>query len=76
MNAMFDKDFCYFCGRRGNIHLHHIVFRRYKSLKYEKSNLLPLCFECHYKIHSDPKKYKKRLEVIKKILEEIHYDRD
>ncbi len=41
---------CVICGRRGDLHLHHIVFRS-KGGGNELLNLAPACPACHAQIH-------------------------
>lgn len=48
---------CFYCGVPGHIqaiHMHH-VFKRstHPELKYEETNLCPLCWKCHRKTEED-----------------------
>lgn len=45
-------DICYVCGKEKN-HLHEVYegTKRLLSMKY--NCVIPLCWECHYKIHND-----------------------
>ena len=54
-----DKAICQRCGKdhnktgnRGTFHVHHIVSFENKSLRCEVSNLVLLCSNCHYFVHS------------------------
>ncbi len=38
---------------RDAVHVHHIVRRNVDLLRYDVNNLLPLCEECHRKIHDE-----------------------
>lgn len=51
--------FCFFCGKPTSCG-HHIKRKSvYSELRHEKSNLCPVCWECHIKIHS---RYRKEME--------------
>ena len=56
---------CDICGCRAAEAVHHIIGRSNDLLRYDFSNLLPVCYECHRNIHD------KGLEVSKY----IHPDR-
>lgn len=50
-----DEGTCQNCGRPGH-HAHHIATRKRRpDLKYEVSNGLTTCFDCHTWIHDNPK---------------------
>lgn len=53
--AVFLRDdfTCQYCFERGCVlHAHHIrTWKAYPELRYEVSNGLTLCRECHYKVH-------------------------
>ena len=54
-----DNPFCFFCGKPTSCG-HHIKRKSVNSeLRHEKSNLCPVCIECHNKIHM---KYRKEME--------------
>jgi len=48
---------CAMCQRfsKGNLHLHHIIPLG-RGGSNSKSNLIPLCSECHYDVHFRNKK--------------------
>ena len=47
-----DLDHCYICGRpRENLHEVYEGAKRIASMKY--GCVLPLCYQCHIKIHHD-----------------------
>lgn len=51
--------FCFFCGKPTSCG-HHIKTKgSHPELRYEESNLCPVCVECHLKIHM---KYRKEME--------------
>ena len=39
------------CGFRGNLHVHHIIYRSQRG-KDESWNLITLCSECHDRVHA------------------------
>lgn len=53
--AALEKDWytCQCCGKKsdgtkGNMHIHHILpFNEYKELRFDPSNGMALCFDCH-----------------------------
>lgn len=54
-----DNAYCQKCGKhhnseknRGNFHIHHIVSFQVRELRCELSNLILLCKECHWWVHS------------------------
>lgn len=54
--AVFDRDSytCQMCGdnKGGNLNAHHIkAYKDYPKLRYEVSNGMTLCEQCHIKIH-------------------------
>lgn len=53
--ACFERDdyTCRSCGRRGGkLNAHHVwPFQRFPELKFEVSNLVTLCKECHHHFH-------------------------
>lgn len=53
---VFDKygKQCVECGSRKNIEVHHLVYRNGKHLwEYSTDELVPLCRECHCKVHKN-----------------------
>jgi 5-methylcytosine-specific restriction endonuclease McrA len=42
---------CHICGAYSATEIHHIISRKDKMLRYDISNLLPVCHSCHMKIH-------------------------
>ena len=43
-----DNGICQVCGNKPNrIHVHHIIPRQIKELKYDVMNGLALCYNCH-----------------------------
>lgn len=42
---------CHVCGARKATAVHHIIGRANKLLRYDFSNLLPVCDDCHRQIH-------------------------
>lgn len=67
-------DFCYLCGRRKN-HLHEVFFgkNRVNSMKY--GCVVPLCSDCHNKVHHNIDVDMKLKKIFQKKFEEI-YDAD
>ena len=50
-----EQPYCYICGKPAN-HAHHIAQRSvYPELIDDPLNLIPLCADCHQKIHADSK---------------------
>lgn len=45
---------CVECGKTNNIQVHHLVYRKGRHIwEYDVDELIPLCKECHQKIHND-----------------------
>lgn len=45
---------CVECGSTDNIQVHHLVYRKGRHIwEYDVDELIPLCKECHQKIHND-----------------------
>lgn len=47
-----NMDICYLCGRRKQ-HLHEVFFGRNRQLSMKYGCVVPLCFNCHEKVHND-----------------------
>jgi 5-methylcytosine-specific restriction endonuclease McrA len=47
---------CRLCGRRGDLHIHHIDYRS-QGGSHEPHNLIALCPKHHEVVHSDKKKF-------------------
>lgn len=65
---IFKKDqyTCQHCGdnKGGNLEAHHIrEWYKYKELRYDVSNGITVCRNCHAKIHDKPDSYRKRRKV-------------
>ena len=46
-----DLDTCYLCGKRKD-NLHEVFFgAKHRKLSMEYGCVVPLCIECHYKVH-------------------------
>jgi len=66
---IFEMPACAYCLKRHGVAFHHIVGRRYKSLKDQLVNVIPLCTEHHvlsseFSAHLTPKKFKEWLYKI------------
>lgn len=46
--------YCVCCGAR-QTEIHHIIPRAHKLLRWDLINLVPLCHECHQKVHANKK---------------------
>lgn len=45
-----DEPFCQMCGLRKTLEAHHIVpWHKSAELRFERSNLVTLCRDCHYR---------------------------
>lgn len=45
---------CVECGSTSNVQVHHLVYRKGRHIwEYDVDELIPLCKECHQKIHDD-----------------------
>lgn len=51
-----EEPYCQLCGSTSYLHIHHIYYRSQLGLTTPK-NLIRLCSECHYKVHSNKRKY-------------------
>jgi hypothetical protein len=46
---------CVWCPEMDGIwHPHHLISRRYRSVRWEPDNLVKICNRCHYKAHQHP----------------------
>jgi hypothetical protein len=43
---------CRICGRKAEA-MHHIIGRANKLLRYDLLNLMPVCYDCHRRIHDE-----------------------
>ena len=70
-----DLDHCYLCGRPKE-HLHELFFgvNRIKSIKYKL--VIPVCFECHNKIHNDIRLQNYTHKLGQKKFNEVYPDLD
>lgn len=41
---------CTYCGRKSNLHLHHLTYERVGNESFE--DLIYLCASCHAKVHN------------------------
>ena len=48
-----DLEHCYFCGR-DPVQFHHIFSGPYRDTATDDDMFVPLCWECHAKLHSEP----------------------
>ena len=66
-------DFCYLCGRKKD-HLHEVFFgkNRINSMKY--GCVVPLCSNCHYKVHHNINIDMQLKKQLQKKFEEIYSD--
>lgn len=63
-----DKWICQWCRVNGDMQAHHIrVWREYKELRYEVSNGITLCPNCHKKTHYKEEQYEQFFQELLKI---------
>ncbi|HZG16931.1 MAG TPA: HNH endonuclease [Candidatus Bathyarchaeia archaeon] len=55
-----DKGKCVLCGRIDGLEAHHVIYRSQLG-KGTEDNIVMLCFQCHHRAHTEPKKYKPKL---------------
>lgn len=48
-----DLEHCYFCGRTP-VQFHHVFGAHNRSHATEDGLFVPLCWECHVKVHNEP----------------------
>ena len=48
-----DLEHCILCGR-SPVHMHHIFGGSNRYIATEDDMIVPLCWECHMKLHSEP----------------------
>jgi hypothetical protein len=53
--AVKSKGFCAKCGCTYGLQAHHIVKRRFKVLRWDVKNGIPLCPACHEWVHNTPR---------------------
>ena len=61
---------CFLCGQQyGELHIHHYMFTRTQepALKYDQSNLIPLCAKCHNHNGADKRFYELKEQILKKM---------
>lgn len=53
-SVIYNGDKCYICGSNAD-HKHHCLHSRARRTLAEKWKLyVPLCFECHSRVHDEP----------------------
>lgn len=73
-----DMEHCYLCGQyvsreRGNLNIHEVYFgtwKRARSIEY--GCCVPLCIECHNKVHHDHETDWYLKQVCQKRFEELY----
>lgn len=58
---------CLLCGRGTEVAHHHIHKSKSTRLRYELSNLIPLCNSCHYKLHQNESYWASKVIEVKGI---------
>lgn len=48
-----DLEHCFLCGR-SPVQFHHIFGCPYRNKSTEDELFIPLCWECHLKVHNEP----------------------
>ena len=51
-----DMEHCCICGR-GPVQIHHIYGGANRNLSTEQDMIVPLCWDCHRKLHTDPNQH-------------------
>lgn len=65
IQKLFPK--CLLCGKDTEVAHHHIKKSTSSRLRYELSNLIPLCTFCHCRLHNDEILWTSRIITIKGI---------
>ena len=70
-----DMEHCYICGAK-KTHIHEICFgkNRLNSIKY--GLVIPVCFNCHVKIHNDINLQEEHHKIAQKKFNEVYPDLD
>lgn len=70
-----DMEHCYICGSKKE-HVHEVCFgkNRLNSIKY--GLLIPVCFNCHMKIHNDINLQEEHHKIAQKKFNEVYPDLD
>ena len=70
-----DMEHCYICGSKKE-HMHEVCFgkNRLNSIKY--GLVIPVCFNCHIKIHSDINLQEEHHKIAQKKFNEVYPDLD
>ena len=70
-----DMEHCFVCGAKKE-HIHEVCFgkNRLNSIKY--GLLIPVCFNCHMKIHNDINLQDKHHKIAQKKFNEVYPDLD
>lgn len=67
-----DMKHCYICGAMACKTPHHIFNAANKTKSEEYGLMMPICFDCHYKIHNVPGKMTETKQFGQRIFEQ-HY---
>lgn len=59
-----DLEHCLFCGR-DPVQFHHIFGGSDREISTEDDQIVPLCWECHMKLHTEPNQTK-RYELMRR----------
>ena len=58
---------CIFCKNQTQVGHHHIHKSKSTTLRYEPSNIIPLCNGCHFKLHQNESYWACKIMLIKGI---------